>query len=114
MLLPAIDLHWFSDIVPVPLFQCIQCPRKEGGKGLLSIKDTVYTEIRALGQYLKTSEDQWLAKAWEENLIKEDEDPETYKDRIRQKRKEDWRRKVMHGQFTRQTEDISSNDSFSV
>ena len=87
-------------------------PRKEGGKGLLSIKDTVYTEIRALGQYLKTSEDQWLAKAWEENLIKEDEDPETYKDRIRQKRKEDWRRKVMHGQFTRQTEDISSNDSW--
>ena len=87
-------------------------PRKEGGRGLISIEECVNIESRALGQYLKTSEDEWLKSAWEEELIKVDEDPEVYKERTTKKRKEEWHRKPMHGQFIRQTEELSSNETY--
>ena len=53
-----------------------------------------------------------MAKAWEEELIKEDEDPEEYKNRTKKKRKEDWERKPMHGQFIRQTAELASTESW--
>ena len=90
----------------------IYAPRKDGGKGLLSIEDCVNIESRALGQYLKNSEDQWLRDAWEERLIKVDEEPEEYKKRISKSRMEDWHNKPMHGQFIRQTEQLASKESW--
>ena len=86
--------------------------RREGGKGLISIEDCVNIESRALGQYLKKSEDQWLKSAWEEGLIKMDEDPEVYKERITKHRLEEWHRKPMHGQFIRQTKELASNETW--
>ena len=72
-------------------------PRKEGGKGLLSAEECVNIESRALGQYLKMNQDEWLVSAWDEKLIKDDEDPETYKERTARCRREEWHRKSMHG-----------------
>ena len=50
-------------------------PRSEGGKGLLNLEECVSAEKRSLGQFLKMNEDEWLRSAWEEGLIKENEDP---------------------------------------
>lgn len=86
--------------------------RKEGGRGLLSIEDCVNIENRALGQYLKTSEDEWLMSAWEEGMIKVDEDPEIYRDRKMTIRREGWHDKPMHGQYMRQTKELASEDTW--
>ena len=56
-------------------------PCSEGGKGLLSLEECVNAEKRSLGQYLKVNEYEWLRSAWEEGLIKEDEDPQAYREK---------------------------------
>ena len=58
------------------------------------------------------NEDEWLRSAWEEGLIKEDEDPQVYRERTSKSRMEDWQNKPIHGQFLRQTKDLSSNDTW--
>ena len=58
------------------------------------------------------NEDEWLRSAWEEGLIKEDEDPQVYWERTSKSRMDAWQNKPMHGQFLRQTEDLSSNDTW--
>ena len=73
----------------------------EGGKGLLSLEECVNAVKKSLGQYLKMNEDEWLRSAWEEGLIKEDEDPQVYRERISKFSMEEWQSMPMHGQFLR-------------
>ena len=40
------------------------------------------------------NEDEWLRSAWEEGLIKEDEDPQVYRERTSNSRMEDWQNKI--------------------
>ena len=89
---------------------CLQ--RSEGEKSLLSLEECVSAEKRSLGQYLKMNEDEWLRSAWEDGLIKEDNDPKLYREKTSKSRIEEWQSKPMHGQFLRQTKDLSSNDSW--
>ena len=87
-------------------------PREEGGKGMQSVEDCINTERRTLGQYLKHSQDEWLTTAWNEKVISVDEDPERFRERIANKRKEEWENKQMQGQYLRQTKDIAQNGSW--
>ena len=84
----------------------------EGGKGLHSLEECVNAEKRSLGQYLKMNKYEWVRSAWEEDLIKEDEDPKEYREKISKSRMEEWQSKPKHGQFLRQTKDLSSNDYY--
>ena len=52
----------------------ILTPAVKEGNVYLSLEECVNAKKRSLGQYLKMKEDEWLS-AWEEGLIKEDEDP---------------------------------------
>ena len=45
-------------------------------------------------------------------MIKEDEDPQVYKERTSKSRVEGWQNKPMHDQFLRQTKGLSSNDAW--
>ena len=45
--------------------------------------------------------------AWERKNVNEIETPKKYKERIKRKRIEDWCGKQLHGQFKRETEDLS-------
>ena len=56
------------------------------------------------------NEDELLRSAWEEGLIKEDEDPKVYKEKTSKSWMEEWQSKPMHDQFLRQIKDLSSND----
>ena len=58
------------------------------------------------------NEDELLRSAWEEGLIKEEEDPQVYRERTSKSQMEDWQNKPMHDQFLRQTKDLSSNDTW--
>ena len=56
------------------------------------------------------NEDELLRSAWDEGLIKEEEDSQVYRERTSKSQMEDWQNKPMHDQFLRQTKDLSSND----
>ena len=64
-----------------------------------------------MGQYLKMNKDEWLRSAWEEGLIKKDENPKVYRERTSNSRMEEWHSKPMHGKFLKQTKGLSSNDT---
>ena len=64
-------------------------PHSEGIKGLLSLEECFNAEKRSLGQYLKINEDERLRSAWEEGLIKEDEDPKVYREKKSKSRREE-------------------------
>ena len=57
------------------------------------------------------NKDEWPRSAWKEGLIKEDEDSKAYRERTPKSKMEEWQSKPMHGQFLRQTKDLSSNDT---
>ena len=105
-------LNMYQALHPRSNVDRLYLPCSEGGKGLLSLEECVNAEKRSLGQYLKMNEDEWLRSAWEEGLIKEDEDPKVYRERTSKSRMEEWQNKPMHGQFLRQTKDLSSNDTW--
>ena len=65
-------------------------PHSEAGKRLLSLEECINAEKRSLGQYLKMNEDEWLRTAWEEVLIKEDEDSKAYRDKTSTSQMEEW------------------------
>ena len=86
--------------------------RSEGGRGMQSVEECVNIERRELGQYLKHSQEEWLTMAWNEKVISVDEEPEMYKERIENQRKEEWENKPMQGQYQRQTKEIAQDGSW--
>ena len=58
------------------------------------------------------NDDERLRSAWEEDLIKEHEDPKVYREKTSKSQMEEWQSKQMHGQLRRQTKDLSSNDTW--
>ena len=105
-------LNMYQALHPRSNIDRLYLPCSEGGKGVLSLQECVNAEKRSLGQYLKMNKDEWLGSAWEEGLIKEDEDSKAYRERTPKSRMEEWQSKPMHGQFLRQTKDLSSNDTW--
>ena len=48
-----------------------------------------------------------MKAAWKRKNVNEIETPKEYKERMKRKRTEDWSGKQLHGQFKRETEDLS-------
>ena len=87
-------------------------PREDGGRGMASIEDCITSECIAMGQYIQGHEDPWLKAAWKEKVVKQAGDKEEFKRRMKEQRKESWKRKVLHGQYLRQTEEISTKETW--
>ena len=105
-------LNMYQALHPRSNVDSLYLPCSEGGKDLLGLEECINAEKRFLGQYLKMNKDEWLRSAWEEGLIKEDEDLEVYREKMSKSRMEEWKSKPMHCQFLRQTKDLSSNDTW--
>ena len=104
-------LNMYQELHPRSNVDRLYLLRSDGGKGLLSLEECVNAEKRSLRQYLKMNEGEWLRSAWEEGLIKEDEDSKVYREKTKS-RMEEWQSKPIHCQFLRQTKDLSSNDTW--
>ena len=94
-------LHPKSDIDRLYL------PRREGGRGLISAADAVTIAIVGLESYVRDSTGSLIIAA--RNVVRnitEEESPAAVKKQIREKKKENWRKKALHGQFLRETEDL--------
>ena len=87
-------LHLKSDV------DRLYIPRKEGGRGLISIEDCVQLAIRGLEVYVHGSEERLIQTARGD---KADglEAASVMKKSKKEKRLEDWKGKVLHGQYLR-------------
>ena len=83
-------------------------PRKEGGRGLISIGDCVELAIRGLELYVHGSEET-LIQAAKGNKIYGLEAASGLKRSKKEKRLEDWGEKALHGQYLRQTKEVRSD-----
>ena len=83
----------------------IYIPRKEGGRGLLNVEDTVNTAILALEEYVVDSNQRILSAA--RNIEEVTETAKGFKKRKKNERKNNWKEKELHGQYLRQTEEVA-------
>ena len=83
-------------------------PRKEGGRGLISIEDCVELAIRCLEVHVHGSKER-LIQAARGGKIDGLEAVSVLKRSKKEKRLEDWEEKVLHGQYLRQTEKVRSD-----
>ena len=84
--------------------------RKDGGRGLLGVEDTVNIAKVSLKKYVNNSTERLLSSL---RIIEDDEFIESEADvkkRTRTERKGSWKEKTLHGQFLRQTDDITGED----
>ena len=85
-------------------------PRKEGGRGLISIEECVVKESKSLHGYLgETTE--WMLQAALNEVLDEEENLQDYKKRKQDEKIRDWKEKALHGEFVRQTADVAGEDS---
>ena len=83
-------------------------PRKEGERGLISIEDCVNLAIRSLEVYVHGSEERLI------QVVSGDkrhglEAVSVLKRSKKEKRLGDWEKKVLHGQYFRQTKEVRSD-----
>jgi hypothetical protein len=79
-------------------------PRKEGGRGLLQVKQTVEEEKRALNDYLLSSTEDALKAVSNEDLLKVEGTKKDYKAEEINNRRDRWQSKVLHGQYLKDIE----------
>ena len=82
-------------------------PRKEGGRGLISIEDCVELAIRGLEVYFNGSEER-LIQAATGDTIDGLEAASVLNRSKKEKRLEEWEEEVLHGQYLRQTKEVRS------
>ena len=86
-------------------------PRSEGGRGLLSVSDSVNIERRSLQCRVSSTQEKLLKVA--QKYIKADElGPKEYKNQRREERTRDWQEKPLHGRFLRCTEEVASSKTW--
>ena len=83
-------------------------PRKEGGRGLISIEDCVELAIRSLEVYVHGSEER-LIQAARGDKIDGLQVVSVLKRSQKEERLEDWEEKVLHGHYLQQTKEVSSD-----
>lgn len=79
-------------------------PRKEGGRGLIQVKQTVEEEKRALNDYIQSSTEDALKAVSGENLLKVEGTKKDYQKEEIKNRRERWQSKVLHGQYLKDIE----------
>ena len=87
-------------------------PRKEGGRGLISIEECVNKESKSLHGYLRETTEWMLQAALKEKLLNEQENFQDYQNRRHEEKIRNWKEKDLHGEFVRQTADVAGEDSW--
>ena len=91
-------------------------PRSEGGRGLLTVEDTVNLAKLGLQGYVKMSGEKLISAArgadevtdWEAAI----ESKNDFKKRKKQERQNNWKAKMLHGQFIKQTENLADEQQW--
>ncbi|XP_037776983.1 uncharacterized protein LOC119573955 [Penaeus monodon] len=86
-------------------------PRKEGGRGLISIEECVNKESKSLHGYLRETTE-WMLQAALKEVLDEEENLQDYQKRRQEEKIRNWKEKDLHGEFVRQTADVAGEDSW--
>ena len=86
-------------------------PRKEGGRGLISIEDCVELAIRDLEVHVRGSEER-LIQAARGDKIDYLAAASVLKRSMKEKRLEDWEEKIVHGQYLGETKGVRSDQGW--
>ena len=95
------ELHPKSDV------DKLYIPRKEEGRGLISIEDCVESAMRSLEVHVHGTEER-LIQAARGDKIDGLEAASVLKKSKKEKRLEDWEEKALHGKYLRQTKEVKS------
>ena len=85
-------------------------PRKEGGRGLISIEDATRTAILGLQKYIQESEEKLISAARKPEHVLES--AKEFKSRRAKECRQNWTDKALHGQFLRQTEAVAGKETW--
>ena len=80
--------------------------RKKGGRGLISVEECVMLEKTSLGFYINGKEELLLQEVVKEDIMSENENPKTVKERLRRTREERYYSKPLHSAFLRETQEV--------
>lgn len=86
-------------------------PRKEGGRGLLSVEDSINKEENSIAYYVENSSQPTLKETKEIMLNKEPQSKEAYDEKLKNSRKEKWTQKKLHGMWPKTLEGSSPNSN---
>ena len=86
-------------------------PRKHGGRGLISVEDCINQARLSLERYVQSSEEE-LLKAVREDDTGSQETATSFKARRRTENTKEWKEKPLYGQFARETEDQSNEETW--
>ena len=87
-------------------------PRKEWGRGLIGIEESVRKERKSLYGYLRESTEWMLQAALKEKVVVEEENLQDYERRIKEEKVKSWKEKALHGKFVQQTSDVAGEESW--
>ena len=87
-------------------------PRKEGGRGLISIKECVNKESKSLHGYLRETTEWMLQAALKKKVLNEQENLQDYQNMKHEEKIRIWKEKDLHGEFVLQTADVAGEDSW--
>ena len=77
--------------------------RMKGGRGLISVEECVMLEEMSLGFYIDGKEETLLQEVVKEDIMSENENPKTVKER--------YYRKPLHSAFLMETEEVRDEDN---
>ena len=87
-------------------------PRKEGGRGLISVEDCIDLATMSLENYIQKSNERLLTSARRDIEEGELGTEKEFKKQRKEARISDLEGKALHGQYFRQTKDFSANESW--
>ena len=87
-------------------------PRKEGGRGLIGIEESVRKERKSLYGYLRESTEWMLQAALKEKVVVEEENLQDYERRRKEEKVKSWKEKALHSEFVQQTSDLAGEESW--
>ena len=85
--------------------------RKEGGRELISIEESVNKESKYLLSYLCETTERMLQAALKEKVLDEEESLQDYQKRRQKEKIRNWKEKALHGEFMRQAADVAGEGS---
>ena len=86
--------------------------RKDGGRDLMIIEDTIAYEEHSINFYISNNSNKVMSSIKKYIKINKECSKSEFKVEQKEERKEGWTNKVMKGQFTKQVEDFALNKSW--
>jgi hypothetical protein len=105
-------MHAYGAMHPRADTDRLYVQREEGGRGLMNILDTVRYEEQSMIEYIRNKNSSIMSAIQCYTGKQKEENRKTFKEKQRQKRKEGWQTKAMHGQHIRQTKEFASENSW--